>query len=58
MTPKERLITAHPGITLEEAKEIFAKHKVEKLPIVDEEGKLRGLITIKDLEKRKNYSTQ
>ena len=55
MTPKEKLITAHPGITLEEAKEIFAKYKVEKLPIVDEEGKLRGLITIKDLEKREKY---
>ena len=52
MTPKEKLVTAHPGITLDEAKEIFARYKVEKLPIVDEEGKLRGLITIKDLEKR------
>jgi len=55
MTPKEKLITGHPGITLEEAKEIFAKYKIEKLPIVDEEGKLRGLITIKDLEKREKY---
>jgi len=55
MTPKEKLVTAHPGITLDEAKEIFARHKVEKLPIVDEEGKLRGLITIKDLEKREKY---
>ena len=55
MTPRERLITAAPGITLEEAKEIFRKHKVEKLPIVDAEGKLRGLITIKDLEKREKY---
>jgi IMP dehydrogenase len=55
MTPKEKLITAAPGITLDEAKEIFRKHKVEKLPIVDAEGKLRGLITIKDLEKREKY---
>jgi len=55
MTPKEKLVTAHPGITLDEAKEIFARYKVEKLPIVDEEGKLRGLITIKDLEKREKY---
>ena len=55
MTPKEKLITAHPGVTLEEAKSIFAKYKIEKLPIVDEEGKLRGLITIKDLEKREKY---
>jgi IMP dehydrogenase len=52
---KENLITAHPGITLEEAKEIFRKHKIEKLPIVDKEGKLRGLITIKDLEKKQKY---
>jgi len=55
MTPREKLITAAPGITLDEAKEIFRKHKVEKLPIVDAEGKLRGLITIKDLEKREKY---
>ncbi|HIP98216.1 MAG TPA: IMP dehydrogenase [Aquifex aeolicus] len=55
MTSKEKLVTAHPGITLDEAREIFARYKVEKLPIVDEEGKLRGLITIKDLEKKEKY---
>jgi len=47
----ERLITAGEGITLEEAEEILMKHKIEKLPIVDSEGKLRGLITYKDILK-------
>lgn len=47
----ENLITAKEGTTLEEAKEILGKHRIEKLPIVDEEGNLKGLITIKDIEK-------
>ncbi|AEM73684.1 IMP dehydrogenase [Caldicellulosiruptor acetigenus] len=49
------LITAKEGITLEEAKEIMKKHKIEKLPIVDDEGDLKGLITIKDIEKAVKY---
>ncbi|WP_271629604.1 IMP dehydrogenase [Caldicellulosiruptor sp. DIB 104C] len=49
------LITAKEGITLEEAKEIMKKHKIEKLPIVDDEGNLKGLITIKDIEKAVKY---
>jgi IMP dehydrogenase len=49
------LITAKVGTTLEEAEEIFHTNKVEKLPIVDEDGKLAGLITIKDLKKKKEY---
>lgn len=52
MTPRERLITGSVGTTVEQAKEIFAKHKIEKLPLVDAEGKLRGLITSKDIFKR------
>ncbi len=52
---KENLITAKEGITLEEAEEIFQKYKIEKLPIVDGDGKIRGLITIKDIVKRKKY---
>ncbi len=52
---KEDLITAPEGITLEEATEILQKFKVEKLPIVDSEGRIRGLITIKDIVKRKQY---
>ncbi len=55
MTPKERLITAAVGTTLDQAKEILQKHRVEKLPLVDENGKLAGLITIKDIEKSVQY---
>ena len=51
----QNLITAPVGTTLEEAKQILAKHKVEKLPLVDAEGNLRGLITIKDIEKAVKY---
>ena len=46
---KENLITVPVGTTLEQAKEILRKHKIEKLPIVDDGNKLRGLITIKDI---------
>lgn len=49
------LITAKVGVTLEEAKEILGKARKEKLPIVDEEGNLKGLITIKDIEKQIKY---
>jgi IMP dehydrogenase len=52
---KENLITASEGTTLEEAKEILKKHKIEKLPLVDSEGYLKGLITIKDIEKVKAF---
>nr|WP_307991815.1 IMP dehydrogenase [uncultured Niameybacter sp.] len=47
----ENLITAKEGTDLTQAKEILSKHRIEKLPIVDEEGNLKGLITIKDIEK-------
>lgn len=52
---KENLITAPENTTVEEAKEILKKHKIEKLPLVDKEGNLKGLITIKDIEKTKSY---
>ena len=52
---KEELITAPVGTSLAEAKEILMAHKIEKLPIVDDEGKLKGLITIKDIEKAVKY---
>ena len=52
---KENLITAPEGTTLEEAKEILRKHRIEKLPIVDRNGYLKGLITIKDIEKAIQY---
>ncbi len=48
---KENLITASIGTTLDEAKEILQKYKIEKLPIIDKYNKLKGLITIKDIEK-------
>ena len=51
----EGLITAKVGITLEEAKKILARARKEKLPIVDDENNLRGLITIKDIEKQIKY---
>ncbi len=51
MTPKEKLVTVKEGITLDEAKDILHKFKIEKLPVVDSEFKLRGLITMKDIEK-------
>jgi IMP dehydrogenase len=51
----EGLITAKEGITLEEAKKILGEARKEKLPIVDDEGNLKGLITIKDIEKQIKY---
>lgn len=52
---REKLITAPVGTDLDKAKEILHKYKIEKLPIVDNEFKLKGLITIKDIEKRRKY---
>ncbi|MBO5252925.1 MAG: IMP dehydrogenase [Clostridia bacterium] len=52
---KENLVTAPVGTTLSDAQEILRHHKIEKLPIVDEEGYLKGLITIKDIEKAVQY---
>ncbi|HYM81371.1 MAG TPA: IMP dehydrogenase [Candidatus Limnocylindria bacterium] len=49
---RERLITAPVGTTLEQARAILARHRIEKLPVVDADGTLRGLITVKDIEKR------
>lgn len=52
---KKNLITAPIGTTLEQAQEILRSHKIEKLPLVDENGYLKGLITIKDIEKAIQY---
>ncbi|MBZ4682660.1 MAG: dehydrogenase [Fusobacteriaceae bacterium] len=52
---KENLITAPEGTTLEEAKEILLENRIEKLPIVDENNKLKGLITIKDIDKAEEF---
>ena len=51
----EHLVTAKEGVTMEEAKRILAKARVEKLPIVDDDFNLKGLITIKDIEKQIKY---
>jgi IMP dehydrogenase len=55
MTPKERLITVPPGTTLEDAKQLLNQHRIEKLPIVDDLGRLLGLLTIKDLIKARDF---
>ena len=52
---KDNLVTAPVGTTLEQAQEILRQHRIEKLPIVDENGNLKGLITIKDIEKAVQY---
>ena len=52
---KENLVTAPVGTTLEQAQEILRQHRIEKLPIVDGQGMLKGLITIKDIEKAVKY---
>ena len=52
---KENLVTAPENTSLDEAKELLRKHKIEKLPLVDKNGMLKGLITIKDIEKTKAF---
>lgn len=52
---KENLVTSPENTTIEDAKELLKKHKIEKLPLVDENGMLKGLITIKDIEKTKEF---
>lgn len=55
MMTSEDLVTAHVGTNLEQARKILQKHRIEKLPIVDKAGNLKGLITIKDIEKAQNF---
>ena len=52
---KDALITAPVGTTLDEAEKILGDHRIEKLPVLDEDGRLRGLITVKDIFKRRQY---
>jgi len=54
---RENLITAPEGITLDKAEGILKKYKIEKLPIIDKKGKLKGLITFKDIQKKKTKPT-
>ncbi len=55
MTGKERLITAPVGTSLDEAEKLLQLHRIEKLLVVDKEGKLKGLITVKDIQSRKRF---
>ncbi len=55
MTTEDRLVTAAIGTTLHEAKAILQKHRIEKLPLVDGDGLLKGLITVKDIQKATDY---
>jgi len=52
---KDRLVTARPGVNLEEAKDLLHQHRIEKLLVVDERMQLKGLITVKDIEKTIQY---
>jgi IMP dehydrogenase len=52
---KDRLITVKPGVSLDEAKELLHQHRIEKLLVVDDNFELRGLITVKDIEKKIKY---
>ena len=55
MTPVDRLVTAPVGTTLADAKKLLQQHRIEKLPLVDAEGMLRGLITVKDIMKKLHF---
>jgi IMP dehydrogenase len=54
MTPQP-LVTAPVGIRLEDAKRLLQKHRIEKLPLVDEQGVLKGLLTVKDIQKARDF---
>jgi IMP dehydrogenase len=51
MTTKERLVSVHQGTDLETCKDLFRKHRIEKLPVVDDDGRLQGMVTVRDIEK-------
>jgi IMP dehydrogenase len=55
MTPRSKLVTARDGVSMEEAKRLLHSNKVEKLPLVDSKGRLAGLITSKDIVKRRQF---
>ncbi|MGD9144406.1 MAG: IMP dehydrogenase [Anaerolineae bacterium] len=55
MTPVEQLVTASVGTTLDDAVHVLQEHRIEKLPLVDEGGILKGLITVKDIMKKRDY---
>ncbi len=51
MTPRERLVTVRQGTDLETCKDLFREHRIEKLPVVDDDGRLHGMVTVRDIEK-------
>ncbi|SFR48309.1 IMP dehydrogenase [Marinobacter daqiaonensis] len=55
MTPKDKLVTVREGADLEEVKELLHRHRIEKVLVVNDEFELRGLITVKDIQKAKDY---
>src|SRR4030095_2627918 len=55
MTPAERLVTARPGIDLDEARKLLDRHRIEKLPLVGDDGRLAGLITLRDIGLRDRW---
>ena len=55
MTPKEKLVTVREGADLEEVKELLHRHRIEKVLVVNDDFELRGLITVKDIQKAKDY---
>lgn len=55
MTPLERLVTVAPGADLDTCKDLFRKHRIEKLPVVDDEGRLKGMVTVRDIEKSRAF---
>ena len=58
MTPREKLVTVRPGVTFEEAKRHLHEHRIEKLPITEDNGKLVGLLTIKDINKARDFPSR
>ncbi|HSD27781.1 MAG TPA: IMP dehydrogenase [Vicinamibacteria bacterium] len=60
MTPRQRLVTRPPSVSLEEAERAMFEHRVEKLPLLDEQGRVRGLVTMRDLKlsKQKPHSSK
>ena len=56
MTPRERLVTGSPELSLDAALDVLYRHRIEKMPLVDEHGRLTGLITRKDIEKRQQFT--
>jgi len=60
MTPRQRLVTRPPSVSLEEAERAMFEHRVEKLPLIDEQGRVRGLVTMRDLKlyKQKPHSSK